>query len=194
MDQTHGCKSVKRRIDPTIERDVGRTLICRRRSSVSFDKGSDGSPLTTAERRIVMSAINILRDEISDDAVDQYIGGKVLMAAHARNVHQGSKAVGDGFHERAGIFVRDYPRHRPCSGRMFRGERRSTVLKKRPGAVALKRTLAAQGIFESIHYHQAVQRCFTCKESGLAPVIVVLGMTQKPHSSRPANKCRDPRI
>src|SRR6267143_6905209 len=121
MDQTHGCKSVKRRIDPTIERDVGRTLICRRRSSVSFDKGSDGSPLTTAERRIVMSAINILRDEISNDAADQYVGGKVLMAAHAQNVHQGGKAVGYGFHERARIFVRDYPRHRTCGRCMVCG-------------------------------------------------------------------------
>src|SRR5438105_10786818 len=106
------------------------------------------------------AAIDVLRHKVTDHAANQYVGGKMLMPADARNVHQRRKTVNHDFGERSWILVRDDSGHGPRRSGVFGRKRRATTLKERAAAVALIRSLAPQRIFEGLDRHQAVQRGF----------------------------------
>src|SRR5215472_2625014 len=109
----------------------------------------------------MMPAVDILRDEIAENAADQHVGGKVLAGSYPRNIHQGGQAVRENLRERTGILMRHHAGDRPgCSG-VFGGKRRAAALKKRTATIALKRALAPEGIFHSLDHHQAVKRSFS---------------------------------
>ena len=78
---------------------------------------------------IVMAAINVLRDQITDHASYEHVRRKVLMSLYARDANQGGQAVHNDLGERAGVFVRDDSCNGPCRRRMP-GWERSAALKK----------------------------------------------------------------
>src|SRR5258708_19302400 len=69
------------------------------------------------------------------------------------------------------------------------GRERCPALKKRSAAVDLERTLAPQRVFQALHHHQTVQRGFPCKESALAPVLVMANVSQQPEPARASDQC-----
>src|SRR5260370_14664556 len=139
---------------------------------------------------IVMAAINVLRDEITDHASYEHVRRKVLMSLDARDGNQGGQAVHHDLGERAGILVRDDSCNGPCRRRMP-GWERSAALKKISAAVTLERTFPAQRVFQALDRDQTVQRGFAGKQTGFAPVLVVRCVTQEPHSPGAAYECRN---
>src|SRR5258708_19909927 len=88
---------------------------------------------------IVMAAINVLRDEITDHASYEHVRRKVLMSLYARDANQGGQAVHHNLGERAGVFVPDDSSNGPCRRRM--SERQSSPpFKKISTAIPLQRT------------------------------------------------------
>src|SRR5712692_1507125 len=128
-----------------------------------------------------MAAIDVLRHKITDHAANQDIGGKVLMGANARNVHQRRKAVSHDFGEWPCILLRDDSSHRPRRSGVFGRKGRATTLKERAASVALEWPLTPQRILHSFHHHQTVYRRFAREESSLAPVLIVTHVTHHPH-------------
>src|SRR5215472_11218337 len=128
-----------------------------------------------------MTTVNILRNEISDHAADQNVRRKMLVRLHTRNIDQRGQSVGEELRQRSGILMRDHTGHRPGCGSMFRGKGSAAALKKGATAIALIWPLAPQGIFHSFNHHEAVDRGFACQKTGLAPMLVVSGMTKQPH-------------
>ena len=94
------------------------------------------------------AAIDVLRHKVTDHAANQYVGGKMLMAADAGNVHQRRKTVNHDFGERSWILVRDDSGHGPRRSGVFGRKRRATTLKERPAAIALVRPLTPQRVLE----------------------------------------------
>src|SRR5207247_7443141 len=64
--------------------------------------------------------------KVTDHAANQYVGGKMLMAADARNVHQRRKTVNHYFGERSWILVRDDSGHGPRRSGVFGRKGRAT--------------------------------------------------------------------
>src|SRR5260370_10275569 len=81
---THCNESVKRRIDPAVKRNVGRPLICGRGVSIAAKDLADRSPFSAAEIGIVMTTVNVLRDQIPDHAANDYVRRKMLLSLYAR--------------------------------------------------------------------------------------------------------------
>src|SRR5258708_7930230 len=151
---------------------------------------SEVFPRAATNFRIVMAAINVLRDEITDHASYEHVRRKVLMSLDARDGNQGGQAVHHDLGERAGILVRDDSCNGPCRRRMP-GWERSAALKKISAAVTLERTFPAQRVFQALDRDQTVQRGFAGKQTGFAPVLVVRCATQEPHSPSATYECRD---
>jgi hypothetical protein len=105
VDQTHGSKAIERRIDPAVERNIRRTLICRRVRALAAKDLADGTPSCTTELRVMMAGVNVLRYEIADHAADDHVGGEMLARFHARNINQRRQAVCKDFRKRTGIFM-----------------------------------------------------------------------------------------
>src|SRR5260370_8913038 len=87
---------------------------------------------------IVMAAINVLRDEITDHASYEPVRRKVLLSLYARDANQGGQAVHHNLAERAGIFERDYSCNRPCRHTLS-GRQTRAALTKTPPAITLHR-------------------------------------------------------
>ena len=136
-----------------------------------------------------MPVINVLCDEIPNQAANQHIRWKVLIRLDARDTHQRGQAIRHDFGKRARVFVCDYTRYRPCRGSVFGRKGRAATLEERTAPIALIGARTPQHVFERVDRNQAVQRRFACEETGLAPVFVVGHVTHHPHSARPANKC-----
>src|SRR5258707_8697575 len=64
------------------------------------------------------------------------------------------------------------------------GWERSSALKKRAAAIALKWPFASQRVLQAFHYHQAIERRFTGKKSRFAPVLVMADVPQQPEPAR----------
>ena len=118
VDQAHGREPVQGRINPAIERNVGRTLIRWRMRSVAKEL-ADRPPSFATKLGIVAPAVNVLRDEVAEYAADEHVRRKMLARFHARDAYQRSQAVRHDLGERAGILVGDYACHRPCGGGML---------------------------------------------------------------------------
>src|SRR5207247_10977400 len=86
--------------------------------------------------------------KVTDHAANQYVGGKMLMAADARNVHQRRKTVNHYFGERSWILVRDDSGHGPRRSGVFGRKGRATTLKERAASIALVRPLTPQRVLE----------------------------------------------
>src|SRR6266849_6614073 len=71
-------ETVKRGIDPTVQRDVRGTLIPSRVTPVSSKEGADRLPGRAAQFWIVVSTVDALCNEVAHDAADEDVGGKVL--------------------------------------------------------------------------------------------------------------------
>ena len=138
---------------------------------------ADRPPSFATKLGIVAPAVNVLRDEVAEYAADEHVRREMLARFHAGNVHQRRKAIREDLRERTGIFVRNHAGDGPRCRSMFRGEGSAAPLKERATAIALKRTFAPQGIFHSFDHHKTVDRGFAGKEAGLAPMLVVRGMT-----------------
>ena len=134
-----------------------------------------------------MPAVNVLCDEVADQAPDEHVRGKMLLAAYARKVDRRRQTIGEHLGEESGVFMRNDASDRPSGSGVFRREGCAT-LEKVPAAIPLKRPLTSQRILESFNHHQTVQGRFTGKKSGLAPVIVVGGVAQEPHPSRTSDE------
>src|SRR6266446_8940160 len=189
INQTHGCQAVKSRIDPAIQGDIGRALVRWRVRSIAPKDLADRSPFPAAEFRIVMPAVNVLRNEITHHAANDHVRRKVSMSLHAGDANQRGQAISHYLGEWTGIFVGDDSCNGPCSCRMPRGEGGATALKKRSAAIALIGAFPSQRILQPLHHHQTVQGSFAREEASLTPVLVVFHVTQHPHSSGPADKC-----
>src|SRR6266849_4182669 len=98
MDQGPGGQTLECGIDPAIERNVRGPLIPLRVRSIAAKDLADRSPFPAAEIGVVMTAVNVLRDEVADHGTNDHIRGKMLLGAHARNVDQRSQTVGHDFH------------------------------------------------------------------------------------------------
>src|SRR5882762_1396447 len=77
VDQAHGCEAVECRIDPTIQGDIRRALIGGSGVSITAKHLADRSPRLTAQSRIVMTAVNVLRNEITDNAANKDVRRKM---------------------------------------------------------------------------------------------------------------------
>src|SRR5260370_1390585 len=180
-------QAVEDGIHPVIKRHIRRSDVCRRGASIAPKDIPDRSPVVTAQLWIMMPAVNVLCDEIADQAADEYVRGKMLPGAHARKVDRGRQTIDEQLGEGPGVFMRNHPRDRPSGSGVFRREGCAT-LEKVPAAIALKRSPTSQRILQSFNNHQAVQGRFTGKKSSLAPVRVVVGVAQQPHPSRGSNE------
>src|SRR5271167_4088151 len=99
----------------------------------------------------MISAVDILSDEIAHHASDEDIRGKMLAPMNPRVAHQGGEAVDHDFDIWAGKLVSHNTRYGPRRRRMLRGKR-CTALKERPGAVALVRPFASKRVFERLDH------------------------------------------
>src|SRR5258708_4447890 len=134
-----------------------------------------------------MAAVDVLSDEISDHAANELVRRKMLPGMHPRKVHRHRQSIYEQLGEDSRVFMRNDPRDRPSGSGVFRRER-CAALEKVPAAIPLKRPLTSQRILYSFHHDKTVQSRFTGKQSSLAPVIVVRGVAQQPHSTRPADE------
>src|SRR5258708_10178670 len=187
---TQRSEPLKDWIDPAIEWNIRRPLICWRQISVAAEYLADRSPRLAAEIWIVMAAVDVLCDDIADHAAGEHVRGKMLPGAHARKVDRGRQTIDEQLGEESGVFMRNDSRHRPSGSGVFRREG-CTAAEKVPAPIPLKRPLTSQRILQSFNHHQTVQGCFTGKKSSLSPVIVVRGVAQQPHPRR-ASDSRSP--
>src|ERR1700685_859874 len=141
----------------------------------------------------MISAVDILSDEVAHHAADEDIRGKMLAPMNPREVHQGGESVDHDFDIRAGKLVCYNSGYGRRQRSMLRGKR-CAILKERPGAVALVRQFTPKWIFERLNHYQAIKGGLAGQKSGFAPVFVVLDMAQKPHSARSPDKGSDPGI
>ncbi len=68
---------------------------------------------------------------------------------------------------------------------------RSAALKKRAAAITLEGPLAPQRIFNGFHGNEAVKSSLAGKQSCLAPVLIVGGITEDPHARSTADQRGD---
>jgi len=71
---------LQRRINPTADGNESCAGTGRRDIPFAAHDLADRSPFRAAEFRIVMPAVNILRDEIADQAADEHVRGKCCRA------------------------------------------------------------------------------------------------------------------
>src|SRR6266436_352071 len=131
----------------------------------------------------MMARVNLLCDHIAEHSAHKNVGRKMLPAAHAGIAHRASQAIRQYFRKWAGIFVRQNSRHGPRRRRMF-GWERSSALKKRAAAIALKWPFASQRVLQAFHHHLAIERRFPGKKSRFAPVLVMADVPQQPETAR----------
>src|SRR5260370_22608395 len=112
----------------------------------------------------MMPAVNVLCDEIADQAADEYVRGKMLPGAHPRKVDRRRQTIDEKLGEESGAFMRNDASHRPSRRGVFRREG-ATTAEKVPAAIALKRPLTAPRILQSFNHHETVQGRFTGKKS-----------------------------
>src|SRR5579859_304465 len=120
VDQAHGREAIKRRINPAIERNIGGTLIFGRVRTIATKDLADRSPRIAAQFRVVMPAVDILRDEIAENAADENIGRKMLAGSNSRVIHERSQTVRRDFHEWIRVLMRDHSGDGPGRARMLR--------------------------------------------------------------------------
>ncbi len=174
-------------INPAIKRNVRGAMIGGVKVAVVFEDGAEGAPIITAKLRIMVATINILGDEIAENASDENVGGEVLLAVDARVVDGCSEAIDDNFGEDTGIFVGNDAGDGPGGGSMF-GRKGSAARKERAAAIALIGTLAAKSIFQGFRDEQAVERSFTSEPAGFAPVLAMIDVTEEPHTASTADE------
>src|SRR5436190_17436638 len=162
-------------------------------SPITAEDLADRSPFSTAKIKIVMPAVNALRDEIADYRTNQHIGRKMLLGFQPRNIHERCQAIGHDLREGARVLMCDDSRYRPCRCSMLR-RKRNAALEKLAITAALIGTLSSERVLHSLHYHKAVQGRFPGKKPCLAPVFLVLGMAKQPHPACTAYKCGNGRI
>src|SRR5260370_40478197 len=78
VDQANRCEPVESRIDPAIQGDIRRALIGGGKVSITAKDLADRPPRLTAQSRIVVAAVNILGNEIADNAANENVRWKML--------------------------------------------------------------------------------------------------------------------
>src|ERR1035441_9993284 len=87
----------------------------------------------------MVTAVDALGDQISQDAAHEHVGGKVLSAVNTGKADCGSEAVRNQFGECPWVLVGDPSCDRPCRRGVFRGKR-SAAREERAAAVSLIRS------------------------------------------------------
>ena len=114
---SQGFQSIQRRVNPTIQRNVGRTHIAGVASIVRgrFHECSPviGIDFVAATAR----AINLTPQIPAQRAAQERVCDPVFLANHASHAHSSRCTVGKNLGERAGVFTGDYTGCRPTNGR-----------------------------------------------------------------------------
>src|SRR5260370_34652588 len=98
--------------------------------SIAAKDLADRSPLSAAEIGIVMPAVNILREKVSNHAANEHVRRKMLVSFHTRDTDQRRQAVHHDLSERSRVFMCDHRCQRPCRSRVLRGKGGASALKK----------------------------------------------------------------
>src|SRR5437764_7953234 len=96
----------------------------------------------------MMLPVHLIGGQLANQSPDQDIGRKMLLTAHPRIANQTRDTISQNLRQRSGIFVCDHLCNRPRGGGVLR-RKRSSVVKKRSSAVALKRPFATKRIFRA---------------------------------------------
>src|SRR5260370_1580413 len=164
-------QAVEDRIHPVIKRHIRRSDVCRRGASIAPKDFPDRSPVVTAQLWIMMPAVNVLCDEIADQAADEYVRGKMLPGAHPRKVDRRRQTIDEQLGEESAVFMPNDASHRPSRRGVFRREA-CTTAQKIPAAIALKRPFTSQRPLQSFTPHETLHARSTANNSNLTPVFV----------------------
>src|SRR5882724_7636848 len=122
IDEAKSDQAVKDGIHPTIDWHEYGSGIGRRGIPVTTKELAHRGPGGTGEFRIVVAAIDVLRDEVAEEAADEDVRGKMLASTYSRETYGRSGAVSQNLAQWPGILVRDDSRDGPGRRRVLRGK------------------------------------------------------------------------
>src|ERR1700756_4121349 len=145
-----------------------------------------------------MCVENVGSNCVTENAANQDVGSEVLAAEKAAHRHRGCSAVGQQFHPRLGIFMRNDGGHGPGEHGMPGGERGiKTTMTPEPAVTrSFFRTLATGYELHGRIDQESIGQCFQFEFTSLLGVFVLLLETISPQparrgSRRPQTDIRD---
>jgi len=136
---------------------------------------------------ILMTAVDLLRNQVSNDAANGNVRREMVAGTDARKTHCGSETVAEELGERAGVFMREDSRDGKSRRHMLRREGRA-ALEEAATAVVLEGARPLGHVLQYLDDDEAIQRSFTSQETSFHAVIVLFDLPPQIEAASRANQ------